>query len=197
MFRQAVTWVRYLALVGFCVLLGAGQANAQQGWPIAGANWDLYGGSGRGGSSSSPSPSYSPSYYNHSNYTPAYRAPAYSAAYPPSVSYSTTYSNQPASLESSYVVSTAESDGKRPARVNFRVPNEAKVWFESIPTTSSGTVRSFESPPLDVGHDYAYRIRVEWNKDGKNVTDTRQITVHAGDVINLAIGNPSQAATVR
>jgi uncharacterized protein (TIGR03000 family) len=197
MFRQTVSRGRFAALAGLCLLVAAGQAEAQQGWPVAGANWDLYGGAG-GGSSNQPSaPSYAPSYQSPAYGTSAYSAPAYNPAIPPSVSNAVASSYRPVSPEGYSYTSATEPDGNRPARVNFRVPGDAKVWFGASPTTSTGTSRSFESPALDVGQEYVYRIRVEWMQDGKNVTETRQVPVHAGDVINLTMGNSSHAATTR
>jgi uncharacterized protein (TIGR03000 family) len=72
--------------------------------------------------------------------------------------------------------------------VNLSVPADAKVWFDDSPTGQTGTSRRFQSPPLAVGQDYVYQIRVQWTQDGKEVTRTREVVVHAGDVVNLDLG---------
>jgi uncharacterized protein (TIGR03000 family) len=81
--------------------------------------------------------------------------------------------------------------------VNLRVPNDAKIWFDGNPTNQTGTIRSFESPPLAAGPEYAYQVRIQWEQDGKDATETRQINVHAGDVINLTLGSPAEVALAR
>jgi uncharacterized protein (TIGR03000 family) len=173
MFRRMTTRMMILALAGLSIFWAVGPANAQQGWPVAGNNWDFYGGGGgRGGFRSSFSGSYTPAYSG-----------SYSTANPStSVAY-------PGSYYAAYPDSTGESS-KRPAVLNLRVPADAKIWFEQSQTTQTGTMRSFESPPLEDGLDYAYQIRIQWKRDGKEVTETRHGPVHAGEVINLTLGSP-------
>ncbi len=74
-------------------------------------------------------------------------------------------------------------------RINLRVPADAKIWFDERETIQTGTARSFESPPLAVGREYGYQVRIQWKRDGKEVIQTRQIIVHAGDDINLTLGS--------
>jgi uncharacterized protein (TIGR03000 family) len=76
----------------------------------------------------------------------------------------------------------------------LRVPGDAKVWFDGSPTNQTGTMRSFESPPVAVGRDYVYDIRMQWKPNGKNITQTRRVNVHAGDVINLTLGAGAESA---
>ena len=199
MLRRMVTRMKFLALAGLGLLLAAAPARAQQGWPIVGSNWDTTGGSSRGSYSSSYSGSYSePSYAPSSSaseyaaYRPFFRSysPTYYAVYPSAVG-STSPSYAATSSEGYYNTSTTAASGKRPVHVNLRVPGDAKIWFDGSQTKQTGTARSFVSPPLDAGQEYAYQIRVQWKQDGKDVKQTRQVTVHAGDVINLSLGSSS------
>jgi len=57
--------------------------------------------------------------------------------------------------------------------------------IEGSPTGPGGTRRQFVSPPIKPGHDYTYDVQVSWLQEGREVTQKRHITVHAGDVINL------------
>jgi uncharacterized protein (TIGR03000 family) len=82
------------------------------------------------------------------------------------------------------------------ARVNLRVPADAKVWFDGSQTSQAGTARSFESPSLVRGKEYAYQVRIQWKRDGKDVTQNTRIPVHAGDVINLSGGSSSGSSLV-
>jgi uncharacterized protein (TIGR03000 family) len=187
--------MKILTLAGLGLLLAAGSAKAQQGWPIVGSNWDTTGG-GRGGYSSYSSRSYSPS-YNASSYP----SPSYYAAYP-SVR-SSYYAASPSFIGSSQPIyyGATSSEGyystqaaERSARVNLQVPSGARIWFDTYQTKQTGTARSFETPPMDAGQELAYQIRVQWEQDGKDVTQTRQVTVHAGDVINLTLGSSPGAS---
>jgi uncharacterized protein (TIGR03000 family) len=77
------------------------------------------------------------------------------------------------------------------------VPSDAKIWFGTSETIQTGALRSFQSPPLPVGRDYSYQVRVQWKKDGKDVSEDREIIIHAGDVINLTLGTPLGVAVSR
>jgi uncharacterized protein (TIGR03000 family) len=77
------------------------------------------------------------------------------------------------------------------------VPSDAKIWFDESPTNQTGALRSFESPPLSEGKDYSYQVRIQWKRDGKDVSEDRKIIVHAGDVINLTLGSPPRVAPAR
>jgi uncharacterized protein (TIGR03000 family) len=165
-------------------------------------NW-----SNGGSSFRSYSPSYSatyPAYFG--GYTPFYSAAYqtsipqpwgyYGSGSPANYSRSSTTEGYYGSMgsEAYYGTATAVSPWKRPVLVNLRVPRDAKIWFGGSQTNQTGTMRSFESPPLPVGRDYVYQLRIQWIQNGKDVTQTRQINVHAGDVINLTAGSPAEVA---
>jgi uncharacterized protein (TIGR03000 family) len=61
------------------------------------------------------------------------------------------------------------------------VPDDAKLWFEGEPTKEKGSVRLFESPPLDLGKRYRYTIRVQWLESGRSVSETGLVLVRAGE----------------
>ena len=171
-YPRTVNLFALLSLLAVLLISGlaacGGPANAQQGWPVAGNNWDFYGGGGgRGGFRSSFSGSYTRAYSG-----------SYSTAYP---------SPSAGSYYASYPSSTGESS-KRRAILNLRVPADAKISFDQSRTTQTGTMRSFESPPLEDGLNYAYQVLIQWKRDGKDVTETRHVSVHAGEVVNLTLG---------
>jgi uncharacterized protein (TIGR03000 family) len=55
-------------------------------------------------------------------------------------------------------------------------------------------MRSFESPPVLARRDFVYDIRIQWNQNGKDITQTRRVNVHAGDVISLTMGSAAEPA---
>jgi len=62
------------------------------------------------------------------------------------------------------------------------VPENAQVWIEDKPMTSTGKLRTFQSPSLTPGKTYHYTVRVAWIEDGKVVSQTRSFPVKTGDV---------------
>ena len=194
MFRQMVTRMGLPAIAGLSLLLVGGPAKAdQQGWPVAG-NWGSSGGSSRS-SFGSYSPSYNATYQTWIPQPWGYYGSASRENYYRTSTTGGYYGST--GTDDYYRTSTAESPGKRPVRVNLRVPSDAMIWFDGSQTNQTGTTRSFESPPVAVGPEYAYHIRIQWKRDGSDVTQTRQINVHAGDVINLTLGSPPESALAR
>jgi uncharacterized protein (TIGR03000 family) len=67
------------------------------------------------------------------------------------------------------------------AVLNVQVPADASVWIEGTATKQSGATRTFVSPPLESGKDYAYTVKAQWKVGDKSVEDTRTVNVRAGD----------------
>lgn len=66
------------------------------------------------------------------------------------------------------------------------LPADAKLYIEDQPTSSVSSVRTFVSPTLEAGKNYFYNLRAEVVRDGKTISMTRQVTVHAGETINTS-----------
>jgi uncharacterized protein (TIGR03000 family) len=71
--------------------------------------------------------------------------------------------------------------------IRMHVPSGAQVWFDGVATSRTGADREFVSPPLTPGREYIYHVRVQWAENGKTVERNRDVTVHAGDRINLNV----------
>lgn len=71
------------------------------------------------------------------------------------------------------------------ALLEVHVPSDAVVLLEGNPTKQSGESRQFVSPPLKTGAEYHYEVKARWKKDGHEVEETKQITVHAGQRVNV------------
>jgi uncharacterized protein (TIGR03000 family) len=83
------------------------------------------------------------------------------------------------SYQSAYTPAASSPDA---AMITVEVPDSnAQVWFDGDRTNQTGTVRTFESPRLDRGAEYSYKVRVRWEHDGKPVDQTRTVSFHAGD----------------
>jgi uncharacterized protein (TIGR03000 family) len=69
--------------------------------------------------------------------------------------------------------------------LNIRLPENATLWIEEKEISHTGAIRYLISPPLNPGYEYTYHVKVEWKENGKAKVRLHEVTVHAGDVINL------------
>jgi len=136
---------------------------------------------------------YYPGYYD-SWYYGDYGAPAYAPGY-------YDYSAAPDSYANAYSYPAVQVPPQNPslatAPQNFTPPNEnavyvrvkvppdAEVWFEGEKTTQTGPVRFFESPSLTPGRKYVYHIKARWTENGRQVEQTRDVPVYAGDKFSV------------
>jgi uncharacterized protein (TIGR03000 family) len=71
------------------------------------------------------------------------------------------------------------------AHVTVRVPAGAQVWFDDRATTQTGTFRQYQSPPLTPGEHYTYEVRARWQQDGREVTQSKNVSVTAGSYADV------------
>jgi len=71
------------------------------------------------------------------------------------------------------------------AKIVAHVPENAAIWFDGNPTTSTGKLRTFRSPALDRGRPYSYTVRIDWIEDGKQVSQTHVFPVKAAGIYGL------------
>jgi uncharacterized protein (TIGR03000 family) len=77
-------------------------------------------------------------------------------------------------------------NGSEAALLNVSVPADAKVFVNGAETTSTGGQRQFVSRGLSTGNKYSYEVRAEIEQDGKTVTETKTVTLGAGEQAGLA-----------
>lgn len=85
----------------------------------------------------------------------------------------------------------AMAQGNNEATIIVRLPAEARLTIDGSPTTSTSAERTFVTPPLTPEKVYHYTLRAEMQRDGKPVTETRDVTVRAGREtrVNLDFNN--------
>lgn len=66
-------------------------------------------------------------------------------------------------------------------RVAITLPADAKLTFNGTPATGTGSVRTFNTPPLTPGQDYTYTLTAEVIVNGKPQTVSEKVTVRAGE----------------
>jgi uncharacterized protein (TIGR03000 family) len=68
----------------------------------------------------------------------------------------------------------------------MQVPSEARIWFSGEETSQTGTERVFQSPLLESGRDFVYKLRIQWREGQKLIERTRDLTIRAGDHLTLS-----------
>ena len=80
----------------------------------------------------------------------------------------------------SVVVSSPAVAPASDATIHVRVAPDVSVFVNGASTTSSGRQRSFVSKGLEVGKRYRYELRAEAVRDGRTVSQTKVVTMEAG-----------------
>ena len=128
----------------------------------------------RGGWSSERyySPRHPVYYYSAPAYTYGAPADGYQALYPPQSDAYLGYTSTRWPVNGAVLISVS-------------VPADAGIWFDGSKTVQTGTLRRFVSPPIVPGHDYAYEVTAKWKEDGREVTQSRRVLVHAGERVSI------------
>jgi uncharacterized protein (TIGR03000 family) len=78
--------------------------------------------------------------------------------------------------------------------IKVTLPENAKVYVNDAPTTSTGTERSYLSRGLRRGMTYTYEIRVEYEQDGQTVSEDQLVKLSAGETVSLSFGQAESQA---
>jgi uncharacterized protein (TIGR03000 family) len=92
-----------------------------------------------------------------------------------------------------YPPSTATAEPGTPAHLTVIAPADAQLWFNGTPSTVTGTVREFESPPLGAGK-YTYDVQARWIENGHDVTQTQRVEVASGAQVIVSFPVPPKTA---
>ncbi len=76
------------------------------------------------------------------------------------------------------------------------VPADARVFVNGKQTTSTGVDRQYISRGLQLGQQYAYEVRAEFVRDGKPVTETRNVQLTGGAMSSLSFIDATASAPV-
>jgi uncharacterized protein (TIGR03000 family) len=80
---------------------------------------------------------------------------------------------------------------KKPAQLRLLVPEVAQVMIDGQPTTSTGSERRYETPPLTPGKTYSYQVEASWQDGSSKIVRMAVARVQAGKetVIDLRPGS--------
>lgn len=80
------------------------------------------------------------------------------------------------------------------AVLTVAVPEDARIYVNDNPTTSTGEVRRYISRGLTPGAAYTYRVRAEFNRDGDQVSEVKTVRLTAGGSATLSFEEPADDA---
>ncbi|HJZ91740.1 MAG TPA: TIGR03000 domain-containing protein [Gemmataceae bacterium] len=69
-----------------------------------------------------------------------------------------------------------------PATVILCVPAGATVTVDGVALRSTGRERTFQTPDLEPGHEFAYPVRVSLTLNGREEVETKHVIVRAGEI---------------
>jgi uncharacterized protein (TIGR03000 family) len=68
------------------------------------------------------------------------------------------------------------------ARVIVRLPTDAKLFANGQLTDLTSSERWFSTPVIAKDRDFQYTMKIEYTRDGKNLSDSKIVKVRAGEV---------------
>lgn len=69
------------------------------------------------------------------------------------------------------------------AKLVVELPADANLYIDDQLMKTTSERRTFNTPVLDKGQTYYYELKAEVMRDGKAVTQTRRVTLRAGDLV--------------
>jgi uncharacterized protein (TIGR03000 family) len=90
-----------------------------------------------------------------------------------------------------YYTPPGSSTREMPVFIDVLIPPRAEITFEDEKTKQTGSRRLFISPPVKPGQNYTYHIKAKWMENGREVTRTRTVPVHAGERVTVDLTSTS------
>ncbi len=91
-------------------------------------------------------------------------------------------------FDASAVPGAALPEGLVSTALTLRVPESARVWIEGQSTSKAGAIRQFSTSALRAGESWeGYEVKVAMVVEGREIVQTKRITLVGGKDIELAI----------
>jgi uncharacterized protein (TIGR03000 family) len=74
-----------------------------------------------------------------------------------------------------------------PAKLTIELPADARLLFNGVAATGTGSTRAFATGPLQAGQDYGYELTAEVVRDGRVLTVTERVIVRAGESARVTL----------
>jgi uncharacterized protein (TIGR03000 family) len=82
-----------------------------------------------------------------------------------------------------------------PATIVVNLPQDAKLMIDDYQTKSTSASRTLQTPNLPYGKEFSYTLKVEVVREGKTVTESKQITVRGGQVTPVSFDSTALVAS--
>lgn len=82
------------------------------------------------------------------------------------------------------------------ARITVILPADAKLLVDGVECPLTSDVRSFNTPTLQTGMSYFYVMKMEVEKDGRTITESRRVRMTAGQHVEVNFNVPAETQTV-
>jgi uncharacterized protein (TIGR03000 family) len=89
-----------------------------------------------------------------------------------------------------------ETAAPAPAHVVVKLPENARLFVDDQPCPLTSATRAFDTPTLEPGRVYYYTLRAEVTRDGRPVTDSKRVTLRAGEESVVEFGDIGAVLTV-
>jgi uncharacterized protein (TIGR03000 family) len=90
-----------------------------------------------------------------------------------------------------------ESMAPTRARLIVEVPADAKLFIDDHAMKTSSEHRAYQTPDLEPGQTYYYEVRVEVERDGKMLSETKRVLVRAGQEAHADFSDMAATATAK
>jgi uncharacterized protein (TIGR03000 family) len=119
-----------------------------------------------------------------------YAMPAYAYGTPVLGTDGTVVMSPGTTYQSGYF-SPANESGMAPATIIVRLPADARLTLDGEPTRSTGDTRTFETPPLEPGKTFHYRLEATLDRKGEKERTSQNIEVRAGRPTEVTLKFPT------
>src|SRR5262249_31701396 len=83
------------------------------------------------------------------------------------------------------------------AHITVRLPAQARLYVDDTLCPLTSDTRTFDTPPLQAGRKYYYSMRVELERNGQRLSETRRVVVAAGERVDVAFNPVPTGATAQ
>jgi uncharacterized protein (TIGR03000 family) len=83
------------------------------------------------------------------------------------------------------------------SKITVRLPESAKLYINDTACPLTTGERAFYTPKLAVGKSYTYTLKAEVVRDGRSLTETREVVFRAGQPITVDFGAMNEARVAR
>ena len=77
------------------------------------------------------------------------------------------------------------------------VPADAKLYIDDHAMKTPSEHRAYQTPDLEPGQTYYYEVRVEVERDGKLLSETRRVLLRAGQEVHADFSDVTTTATAK